>query len=136
MVETSREIRREIEGHRHKLEEDLSDLQSRVRETADWRTHYDQHPMWFVGAAFGGGLLLSSLLPRRRPSSYRHSVGNHPAEHNGGQKSTLSLVLDNAKAAMIAFGMAKAKEALADVWPVYREHLKQNEPFKQDKSHF
>jgi hypothetical protein len=136
VVETSSDIRREIEGHRHKLEEDLSDLKSRMRETADWRTHYGQHPLWFVGAAFGGGFLLSGLLPRRCPTSNGHSATKQPVVHHSGQKSTLSLVLDDAKAALVAFGMAKAKEALAGVLPVYREHLRQKEPFSQGRSNF
>ena len=128
MVEQSNDLRREIESHRDKLREDLADLESRVRESADWRNHYDKHPMWFVGAALGGGLLLSGMVSRRSPAGNRHPPANKPAEHNGGRGGVFSQVFAEAKTAMVTFGMAKAKEALADALPAYREHLRQTKP--------
>ena len=136
MVESSSEIMREIESHCNKLGEDLSDLESRVLESAEWRTHYEKHPLWFVGAAFGGGLLLSGLFSGRCHGSTRYPPGNTAADRNGGQKSALSQVLDNVKTAMIGFGVVKAKEVLADVWPGYRQHLRQTEPPDPGRNRF
>lgn len=129
MVETTSDLRREIEIHRDQLKEDFANLQSRVLETADWRTHYDKHPLWFLGAAFGGGFLLSGIVSPGYRSGNGHRQEFQRAETNGGQKGVLSQVVTDVKAAMISFGTAKAKEVLADVFPDFSKHLEQNKGY-------
>lgn len=65
MTETPNEIMEEIEGYRSHLGEDLTALESRVRDATTWRTYYNRHPYLFVGTALGGGLLLSGILSRQ-----------------------------------------------------------------------
>jgi ElaB/YqjD/DUF883 family membrane-anchored ribosome-binding protein len=67
--EKSSEIIDEIETSREKLGENLHDLESRMREAANWRTYYERHPYLFIGSAVGGGLLLSGILLGNRGSN-------------------------------------------------------------------
>jgi chromosomal replication initiation ATPase DnaA len=46
---------------------DLNELEERVDRATDWRVQYDNHPALILGAAFVGGLLLSTFVtPRPR----------------------------------------------------------------------
>lgn len=128
MDEKPNEIVQQIHDQREQLGEHLSELESKVHDAADWRTHYRQHPYWFVGAAFGGGLLLSGMLKggRRRSgnghSSSYYSPSNYsePSAFSNKVKESLSPV----KAALITFGASKLKDALGEVLPGFKEHLR------------
>jgi len=67
MGETPDELKRQVEQTRSRLDQDLNQLEYHVREAADWRFQFNRHPWVFVGAAFGGALLLSLMIfaPRR-----------------------------------------------------------------------
>ncbi len=62
MGETPDEIKQEIEQARGRLDQHLNQLEYRVRETADWRTHFHRHPWTVLGVAFTGALLLSLMI--------------------------------------------------------------------------
>ncbi len=62
MGETPEQIRLEIEQARHRLGQDLNELEYRVRRTTDWRAQFDRRPWIFAGAAFAGGLVLGWLF--------------------------------------------------------------------------
>jgi len=51
-----------IEAQRDQLGRNLNELETRVRQSTDWRTYYDRNPMLMMGAALGGGLLLGSMV--------------------------------------------------------------------------
>lgn len=70
MGETTSQIREQVTQARSRLDEDLSALESRVKSTADWRVVFDRHPWAFLGAAFGGGLLISLMTARKRDHEY------------------------------------------------------------------
>jgi len=72
MDQNSDQIVEHIERQRDELGRDLDELQTRVKRTTDWRSHYETHPFYFLGAAFGGGLLLSSMTGRST-HQYRYS---------------------------------------------------------------
>src|SRR5689334_16637181 len=58
-----------IEAQRDQLGRNLNELEDRVRQTTDWRTHYERNPMLVLGAALGGGLLLGAVVGGRTGSS-------------------------------------------------------------------
>jgi ElaB/YqjD/DUF883 family membrane-anchored ribosome-binding protein len=58
MGETPEQIRVQIEQARHRLGQDLNELEYRVKRTTDWRRQFDRRPWAFAGAAFAGGLFL------------------------------------------------------------------------------
>lgn len=62
MGETPDEIKREIELTRERITSNLSQLETRVRTTLDWRTQFDRRPWAFVGSAFGVAFLIGWLL--------------------------------------------------------------------------
>lgn len=115
---------------RHKLVEDISDLESVVLTAADWRTHYNKHPMWFVGAAFGGGLLLSGMVLKNTanngycPASDRYPLSSEGTKSHGVQ-SALTQVPDQLKTRIVDLGVAKAKQVLDEVLPEH-SHMRGN----------
>lgn len=65
MDERTSEIVKELTEQRERLGDNFAELETRVRQAADWRTYYHRNPWALLGMALGGGLLLSSLLPSR-----------------------------------------------------------------------
>lgn len=62
MDERSDQIVEHIEHQRQNLGRNLDELQNRIKQTADWRSQFDRHPMALMGVAMGGGLLLGALV--------------------------------------------------------------------------
>ena len=146
MDEKSDEILNHIESQRNELGRNLEELETRVKRTADWRTHYENNPMLLLGAALGGGILLGALVgrggsdssdkgynsskswsPSSRYSSPSSSEGSSrgfldsPAASHAKQQATEAM--DKIKGALIAFGTMKAKEFLAQAIPGIEQHL-------------
>ncbi|HUG16958.1 MAG TPA: hypothetical protein VMM78_18260 [Thermomicrobiales bacterium] len=63
MGERAQQLMDEIEVQRQELGENLHVLEEKVRDTVDWRSQFEQHPMMGLGVAFAGGFLLSAILP-------------------------------------------------------------------------
>jgi hypothetical protein len=124
MTETPNEIREEIEVYRSHLGEDLTALESRVRDATTWRTYYDRHPYLFVGTALGGGLLLSGILSNRRGGN--HFKESQPSRHEAAEhsKGGLAESLDEIKTALIDYGTTKVKEAIGEILPGFAQHAK------------
>jgi hypothetical protein len=125
MDERPDQIVQDIYVQRERLGEHLSELETRVHDAADWRTHYDKHPGWFMCAAFGGGFLLAGVLANSGRSSngnghslraYAEDEDYHP--RRGRDK------LSQLKGALIGFGAAKVKEAVDDILPGFTDHWK------------
>ena len=63
----SEQIVKDIQENRERLNDNLTALETRMREAVDWRVYYNRNPWIVIGAAFMGGLFLSSILtPSRR----------------------------------------------------------------------
>jgi hypothetical protein len=76
MGETTGQIERHIQETRDDLGENFYELQERVKIAMDWRAQFGQRPGTILALAFGGGVLLSALLPTRR--SFRGTSDHHP----------------------------------------------------------
>ena len=72
MGETSDQIERHIQETRNDLGDNLSELQDKVKTAVDWRAQFEERPGTMLALAFGGGIVLSALLPsgRRSRSTY------------------------------------------------------------------
>jgi hypothetical protein len=135
-----------IEAQRDELGRNLNELETRVRASTNWRTYYDKNPLLVVGAALGGGLLLGTMVsstgdstPSRRssvsqPETKRTSaMGLSSASSAVSSPVTLlerrhvSETIDHIKAALIAFGIAKAKEFMSNAIPGLEQHLSEAE---------
>lgn len=69
MGKTTGEITSEIEQARVDLMSNLQELEGRVKEAADWRTHVRKRPGAMFVAAVLGGALLSTLVAKAGPRS-------------------------------------------------------------------
>jgi len=83
MGEKPDQIERHIRHQRSELEENISELEEKVKSAFDWRTQFEERPAIMLGAAFVGGALLSALLPstsriRSKVSSLRRASSNDP----------------------------------------------------------
>lgn len=76
MDQISDQIVNDIERQRDELGRDLDELQSKVRVATDWKAQFEKHPYYFLGAAFGGGLLVSALAAGRSSREY-YSSGSY-----------------------------------------------------------
>jgi hypothetical protein len=66
MAESSDELEQRIADIRHDLKDNFSELQDKVKSRMDWRAQFEERPGTMMALAFGGGVLLSALLPRGR----------------------------------------------------------------------
>ena len=87
MDEKPDQILNHIEAQRSELGANLSELETRVRRTTDWRTHFDNNPMLMMGVALGGGVLLGAMVGG---SSSRQSSGKYRSTYSSSGRSNLS----------------------------------------------
>jgi hypothetical protein len=62
MGETTSQIEAHIEDIRKDLGANLQEVEDRVKSATDWRQHFQARPMTMLGIAFGGGVLLATML--------------------------------------------------------------------------
>jgi hypothetical protein len=77
MGQTADQIKQEIDQQREQLGENLQQLETKVKETVDWRSQFEQRPMAGVGLAFGAGFVLSMLMPSGDSDKSRGSSSNY-----------------------------------------------------------
>ena len=65
MGEQSDQIEGHIRDQRNELGEHINELQEKVKRAVDWRVQFEERPMTMIGLAFGGGVLLSTLIGGR-----------------------------------------------------------------------
>ncbi len=63
MGEKPDQIERHIQHQRSELEDNISELEEKVKSAFDWRTQFEARPALMLGAAFLGGAVLSAILP-------------------------------------------------------------------------
>jgi hypothetical protein len=149
MDERPDKIMSHIESERNRLGQNLNELETRVRDTTDWRTQFNRHPYVGIGIALGGGLLLGSAMlgsshrprsssreitpspgedwspqpeyTRRQPYS-ASSIGTSSSSAFDAQKHKGWSTFDNIKGALFALAATKAKDYLDEILPGFREH--------------
>jgi hypothetical protein len=62
MGETTDQIEADIAQRRDDLKSNFEELETRVKEAADWRSQFRRHPGVMIGAALLGGMLLSAMV--------------------------------------------------------------------------
>jgi len=126
MAERPDQIEQHIAVTRHELGSNLHELENKVKQAADWRTYYERNPMMMVGLAFGGGVLLASMMGGRRGRQDMPVIPEAPrtAGYLTGatQRNPLSDTWQNMKAALIGLSGAKLRSLLDDALPGFSEH--------------
>ncbi|HEY6389951.1 MAG TPA: DUF3618 domain-containing protein [Bryobacteraceae bacterium] len=119
MGETTQQIEAHIENTREALGSNLHELEDKVKSLADWKYHFQTKPMTMLGVAFGGGVLIATMLGGRKPRR-RHSnnVSNsEPHAVTAYQKNKAVETWDNIKGALIGVAATRFKDFVGDVVP-------------------
>ena len=114
-VKTDR-IERYIQQQRRDCQDNMFELKQKVRRSVDWRSHVEERPLAMVGIAFGGGVLLSTLLGAGGPSkSQQLSPDDRPSRWG---------IL---RAALIAVAAAELKGFVEELLPGFQEEYRKAE---------
>jgi hypothetical protein len=121
-------IQRHIYHEREELRSNLEELEDRVRSVVDWRRHFDNSPVLWLGCAFGGGLLLALAAARSEETMLPlgHARGAEPST-GAHRRREISRAWRTIEGALIGVAAAKLKETLAGMVPGFREQLARRE---------
>ena len=146
MGEKPDQIERHIQHQRSELEDNISELEERVKSAFDWRTQFEERTALMLGAAFVGGAIVAAILPSTssltsKVSSRRHSsidpwtpytnrepvpqVESHSTgfSSSGGYSAPKnSETWDNLKNAAIGMATARISEFIEQLVPGFSEH--------------
>jgi len=126
MAERTDLIEQHIELTRYQLGNNLHELEDKVKQAADWRTYCDRNPMMMVGLAFGGGVLLASMLGGKRERQDTPFTAQAPRSAGyltgATQRDPISDTWQTMKAALIGLTGAKIRSLLDDAIPGFSEH--------------
>jgi len=132
MVERPDQIERHIASTRSELGGHLQELEEKVKQAADWKTYFARRPMTIMGLAFGGGVLLASMMgPRRERVPERAEVPMMRPERGdssaGIPRRQMGDTWDTLKSALIGFTALKVRNALDEVLPGFGDQFERAE---------
>lgn len=143
MGEKSSEIKHQIDEERRSLGENLSELEDRAKLAVDWRSQVQQRPMTALGVALGAGAIIGALSVRSQsgygdsepPRFESHSHLNAEPRVRGlsespfwaARKRKMVDILDTLGDAVMAAGIAKAKDFVGSFIPGLNTHLERAE---------
>jgi hypothetical protein len=136
MGQTTDQIENHIENKREDLKSNLRELESRVNAATDWRHHFNNHTGAMVAAAFGGGVLLSTMVGKRKGAEVASANGSpaNVARSRTGTKHQVMETWDTVMSALAGVAATKFKGMLGEVVPGFREHLAKAEDSKERSS--
>jgi hypothetical protein len=132
MGETTNQIENYIESKREDLGSNLAELENKVKSITDWREQFRSNPMTMVGVAFGGGLLLASMLGgKSRHRADRH-ISDTAVPHRGMDQQTNKALetWDSIKGALIGVAATRFKDFVGEVVPGFHEQFRKTEGMK------
>jgi len=121
MGETKYEIESHIVKTRDDLGANLHELEKKVKDITDWRYHYQNHPMALMGVAFGGGILLATMMGKSRsaPTSMSSSVSSiRPVKNKAVQ------TWDHIKDALLGVAATKSTDFVGEVVPGFTKEFR------------
>ena len=131
MGQTTNQIEAHIEDTREELGANLKEFEQKVKSVTDWKHHFENNAMTMLGVAFGGGVLLASMLGGSKTRSGRRSYAppNSPESHAGrylhGNKALETW--DNIKGALIGVAATRFKDFVGEVVPGFQEQFHKTE---------
>ena len=132
MGQATSQIEAHIENTRADLGSNLQELEQKVKSVTDWKQHFQQNPMTLLGAAFGGGILLATMLGGRKKRRqergfYGPSPDREPHAGTDHQKHKALETWDNIKGALIGVAATRFKDFVGDVVPGFQEQFQGTE---------
>jgi len=130
MGHTTDQIEDQIENKREDLKSNLQELESRVKTATDWRHYFAEHTGTMIAAAFGGGVLLATMLGGRSNRTSLSQAGGSAESARPWTRGTKHEVLENLdsiKSALVGAAATRFKGILGEVVPGFTEHLAKTE---------
>ncbi|HTA67470.1 MAG TPA: hypothetical protein VK776_04305 [Bryobacteraceae bacterium] len=131
MGQTTNQIEAHIEYTRGELGANLKELEQKVQTATDWKHHFQNNPMAMLGVAFGGGILLASMLGGRKSRnggrSYTAPAASEPHAGTNHQKHKALETWDNIKGALIGVAATRFKDFVGEVVPGFQEQFQRTE---------
>jgi hypothetical protein len=125
MGQRTDQIENQIENKREDLKSNLQELETRVKTATDWRHYFAEHTGTMIAAAFGGGVLLATMIGGRSNRASPTQAGDsEPARpwRTGAKHEVLENV-DSIKSALVGTAATKFKGILGEIVPGFKEHL-------------
>jgi hypothetical protein len=123
--QTTDQIESHIEKTRDDLGANLHELEQKVKEVTDWRYHFRNHPMTLIGAAFGGGILLATMVSRTRNTT-NAVPASAPVRHRATE------TWDVIKDALVGVAAARVTDFVGELVPgfadEYASRVRRNPP--------
>jgi hypothetical protein len=136
MGQTTDQIETHIEDERKDLKSNLQELETRVKSATDWRRYFRDHTGTMIAAAFGGGMLVSSMMGKRSASRTESASPAVARVIPAGTRSEALKSWDTITSALVGAAATKFKGVLGDVVPGFKDHLKQDEESRdRDSTH-
>ena len=126
MGQTTDQIENQIENKREDLKSNLQELETRVKTATDWRHYFAEHTGTMIAAAFGGGVLLATMVGgRSNRASLNQADGSSERARawTRGTKHEVLENLDSIKSALVGAAATRFKGILGEVVPGFTEHL-------------
>ncbi len=133
MGQTTNQIEAHIENTRENLGSNLYELENKVKSAFDWKQQFQNNPSLMLGAAFGGGILLASMLggnrkSRRRGNYYTGQTrSSEPHEGSDRQKHHALETWDNIKGALIGVAAERFKNYVGEIVPGFHEQYEKTD---------
>jgi hypothetical protein len=132
MGQATSKIEAHIENTRADLGANLQELEQKVKSVTDWKQHFQTNPMTLLGVAFGGGILLATMLGGRKSSRRERSFArlqsvSEPHAGTDGQKHKALETWDNIKGALIGVAATRFKDFVGEVVPGFQEQFHRTE---------
>ena len=126
MGQRTDQIENHIENTREDLKSNLQELETRVKTATDWKHYFAEHTGTMIAAAFGGGVLLATMLGGRSSRESLSQAGASAESSRPWSRGTKHEVLENLdsiKSALVGTATTKFKGILGEVVPGFAEHL-------------
>ena len=137
MDQTTQQIESNIEKTRDQLGANLYELEHKVKQLGDWRHHYSNHPLLLVGAAFGGGVLLATMLAPGKRTQRASSLQLSPGFNGSSEGRSVppagpqvTNAWDHMRDALLGVAATRVTEFLGDLVPGFAEEFRSKGGFK------
>jgi hypothetical protein len=118
--ERTDQIERQIAATRSELGDNLGELQDKVKSAFDWKNQFQERPGTLLAVAFGGGVILASLLPSGRPVTNRNSA-SRPS--SAIKPSDLSKTINAFTGALVGVAVKQASGFLDSMLPGFHQEF-------------
>jgi hypothetical protein len=129
MDERTDQIERQIAETRSELSDNVGQLQDKVKSAVDWRAQFQEHPGTLLAVAFGGGVVLSAILPSSRRATNRNAAPHAsadelaPANAATNKPNDLRRSMDAFTGALLGIAVNKASGFLDSLLPGFHQEF-------------